>query len=286
MKFFPKFDPMAAKRAADMPKLATQTTKQDTIEAFTEDAQPTGDATDGNTDAVETSAVATPTMVIPLADNNPFIARQKNPTGTVFIAVGAIVGAILLAFILYHLIISVVAAKLAKRNVARDKRELEKYNMNAAAYGYGVSPSTTTFLDFGTRDLRVPLLNRASGMGFFPAGPPLSAADTSTIYQLEAGAATLKHDLTKMFVSPTAEMQHKRAKSYAASATNLSFANNGLATNLPGNRHLTLIPLMYMDNGASEQLLDIPKRDSHGGRKTIPSMYLEDLIDLDKSPSH
>lgn len=240
------------------------------------------DPTDTAVEAAATSSdVVAPPMKVPTLDGNPFITHYHNPLGTVFIAVGAIVGAILLGLILYYLIIGIVAGQLAKRNVKREKQEKEKYNHNAAAYGYGV---TLNYMD-PMGDSKVPLLRRTLNVGssMFTPGSLLNGADNSTLNMLEVGAMS-NQDLTKMFVSPTAEMQHKRAKSYTPLMLNMLFVNN-LSSHLPGTpgqRHLMFVPLVYMEPNALESQLLVPGTRTGEKRKTIPSMYLEDLIDLDK----
>ena len=118
----------------------------------------------------------------------------------------------MLGFILYHLIVSLTASKLAKKSNADDRKLYEKYQSNNTnAYGYsGVTPQTSLnnfTSDYGGSVSKLPLLNKS-----FANVNGSQTGDNSTIYQSEVGAAvTSKHDLTKMFVSPTAEvMQHKR----------------------------------------------------------------------------
>lgn len=249
------------------------------------------------------NAYTTPSVSVPPNNNNPYIIRQSNPAGTVFIAVGAIVGAILLGFILYHLIVSLTASKLAKKSNADDRKLYEKYQSNNTnAYGYsGVTPQTSLnnfTSDYGGSVSKLPLLNKS-----FANVNGSQTGDNSTIYKSEVGAAvTSKHDLTKMFVSPTAEvMQHKRVRSshYNPSLTNLSFGgstsnlgNPSLAT----NRHSQAVPNLYInqevnnsDYSLSQHGLVAPSSQQQQqqqqqlnapvNRKTLPSMYLEDLID-------
>ncbi|KAK6465272.1 hypothetical protein DFJ63DRAFT_332704 [Scheffersomyces coipomensis] len=268
----------------------------------------------------------TPSVSVPPNDNNPYIIRQSNPTGTVFIAVGAIVGAILLGFILYHLIISLTASRVAKKGVANDKQLYEKYQYNNnTAYGgnagYAASVLTPSTSNFGN-DLqqsisRLHSISPSKSLMFGNhhqnyAGSQMG--DNSTIYNSEPGAATSKHDLTKMFISPTAEvMSHKRIKSgqFGGSTANVSMYGgsgyNGSAPNLvnTANSRLSQVPNLYINNdfNNSEYSLSVyqqqqqqilqqqqqqqesmsnvasPQTAPRSTRKTVPSMYLEDLID-------
>ncbi|CAI5756501.1 unnamed protein product [Candida verbasci] len=256
------------------------------------------------------NAYTTPSISVPANDNNPYIVRQYNPSGTVFIAVGSIVGAILLGFILYHLILSIAASRLAKRVRNDDKKFYEKYQNNNHS-AYGLTPQSTLFTteyhNHHSSISKLPLLNQTkSFMGNF-GNNGSQHGDTSTIYQSEYdnNVATSKHDLTKMFISPTAEvMQHKRVKSYNPSLSNISLGNigGGSTSNLVNpspatNRHSQLVPNLYINNegnnsdySLSQQLgsegSNTPQMQQQNNllnttksRRQLPSMYLEDLID-------
>ncbi|KAI5968878.1 hypothetical protein CANMA_002052 [Candida margitis] len=260
-----------------------------------------------------TDSYTTPSVSVPPNNNNPFIIRQHNPSGTVFIAVGAIVGAILLGFIFYHLILSLTASRVAKKTSTNDRILYEKYESNNNnAYGYSNMTPTSTLNNFeykshhhGSSISKLPLLNRS--FGNLAGGS--QAGDNSTIYQSDVAVPAAKHDLTKMFISPTAEvMQHKRNKSYNPSLTNLPFG--GSASNLASpspatNRHSQLVPSLYINNEINNSDYSIAQHNASNQqslhedsqnhpqlseqqqqssttrtpRKTIPSMYLEDLID-------
>ena len=235
---------------------------------------------------------STPPIGVPPSHNNPYIIRQHNPSGTVFIAVGAIVGAILLGFVLYHFIVSVTASRLAKKSLASDKQMYEKYhNNNNTAYasigGSNMTPQTS--LNFNGEYLsKFSFLTPSrTNLGFGGS----QVGDNSTIYASESGTATSKHDLTKMFISPTAEvMQHKRVRSnYGGSSLNLSLFGGvaGSSTNVASPHRASKVPSMYMNSegnnsessfsvSQTQNALNVPGNKS---RKTIPSMYLEDLID-------
>lgn len=123
-----------------------------------------------------------------------------------------------------------------------------------------------------------------------------SVAGDDSIYNYDNPHATSHHDLTQMFVSPTREvMTHHRTRSHQASGsvTNLSIygrSTTNLNNPLPAtNRHSQLIPNLYIDenvNNSDYSLAQLqarqPKADGtmpREGLKTLPSMYLEDLIE-------
>lgn len=293
---------------------------------------------------------STPSMEVPKQSANPYILRDSSPNGTVFIAVGAIVGAILMSFILFHLINSLTASRLAKKALFNDKQMYEKYQNNNNT-AYGISPSTTnTLLDFNhgrsqsTQSIaKLPLLSHHPSKSVTGLGGGLSGfngsesqlGDTSTLYQSEAGgmASTSKHDLTKMFISPTAEvMTHNRVRSgqFGGSMADLSFSGShtNLSNSIADSNHQSgVIPNLYMNNTINNSDYNInanqtpnhtpQQSQSHShlrndsqspqgsdsipapdhlkhlnmnsgtryslnakpNRRTIPSMYLEDLID-------
>ncbi|CAG86025.2 DEHA2C06468p [Debaryomyces hansenii CBS767] len=247
----------------------------------------------------------TPAVTVPANNDNPYIVRHSNPSGTVFIAVGAIVGAIFLGFIFYHLIRSLTASRLAKKTLDGDKEMYEKYqNNNSTAYGgHGITASST----YNTESVaKLPLLSHHASrqhLGGFTGASGSQIGDTSTIYASETAAATSKHDLTKMFISPTAEvMSHNRTKSgHFGGSTNSLFggSTSNLGNPSPAtNRHSQLVPSLYINNETNnsdyslnshaqsqqgqpqqsqqQQQLNTPGKNN---RRAIPSMYLEDLID-------
>ncbi|KAK6205111.1 uncharacterized protein RJT21DRAFT_111645 [Scheffersomyces amazonensis] len=269
----------------------------------------------------------TPSVSVPPSHNNPYIIRNNNPTGTVFIAVGAIVGAIFIGFILYHLIISLVASRIAKKGFSNEKEYYEKYqNNNTNAYGGYAGSVITPQMSlnvFSNHHVdptisKIPLISPSKSLLFGNQSYSASqVGDNSTIYNSETGP-TSKHDLTKMFISPTAEvMSHKRNRSgqFGGSTTNSIYGGNGTHSgsvpnliNNPGSR-LSQVPNLYVNNEfnnsdyslsvyppVQQQPQGTPQshQTSHHGsvssfaspqagprstRKTVPSMYLEDLID-------
>lgn len=241
---------------------------------------------------------STPSVSVPPNHDNPYILRTSAVSGTVFIAVGAIVGTILLAFILYHLIKSIRASSLAKKEMFDDKQMYEKYHNNNNT-AYGLTPSIMN-ADYQQSVSKLPLLSHhrsksvLSGFG----------GDNSTIYASEAGQQTTSHDMTRMFISPTAEAMYNvkggGAKNASLSVANLSLVGSS-TTNLSNpqpasNRHSQLIPNLYVNNEINNSEYSINHFASPASHpvssprfltrspirkngKPIPSMYLDDLMD-------
>lgn len=237
---------------------------------FERDDMPTISTTT-STSSSTSADYTTPSVTVPPSDNNPFIQRSSRPSGTVFIAVAAVVGFILLAFLLFYAVRSFLASKVAKRAISGEK----------SAYGY--TSNNGAGLNFGNTEYRgsvasVPLLNTGGAQSIF-------GNDISLVYSNAAS----NHDVTQMFVSPTRQvMSHSRQKSlnWDGSESNVSlYGKSGAGLNHPGpasSRYSQGMPHLYVndnfdDSGLfsvdSNQVGETPKR------KTVPSMYLEDLIE-------
>lgn len=219
----------------------------------------------------------TPVVTVPASTDNPFIERTSKPSGTVFIAVGSVVGFILLAVLSFYAVRSILASKIAKRAVAGEK----------STYGY--HGGNTLGLNFNSTEYRgsvasVPLLNAGGARSIF-------RGDDSPAY----GDATSNHDVTEMFVSPTRQvMSHSRQKSQnwdGSVSTASLYGKLGVGMNLPvpaTSRYSQLMPHLYLNDNAddsgifsvdSSQAGEVPNAERPGKRKTVPSMYLDDLID-------
>lgn len=220
----------------------------------------------------------TPAITVPPSSDNPYISRPTSPSGTVFIAVGAVVGFILLAFLLFYAVRSFLASKLAKRTISGEK----------AAYMYTAhNAHSLSFPDTEYRGsvVSVPLLGTGGRKSFIPGGSPIYG-------ELDA---TSNHDVTQMFLSPTKQvMTHSRQKSLnwdgsVSSASLYGKLGAGLTHSaLASPRHSQLVPHLYLNNKAGEsamfsvdssQIDAGPSNEPLHKRKTVPSMYLDDLID-------
>lgn len=185
---------------------------------------------------------------------------------------------------------------LAKRSNRGERRINEKYNRNRA-YGGPLTSSTTNLFstEYQGSVAKLPLLSSRSIYEGSQAG------GEGSIHMSEAPHATSHHDLTNMFISPTKEvMTHGRNKSQQLFDSSFSLYGRN-STNDPApatNRHSQLIPSLYINNefgnsdysiseaGAESRAASSPPLDTTANalnakpkRKTLPSMYLEDLID-------
>lgn len=232
----------------------------------------------------------TPSITVPPNHDNPYILHSNATSGTVFIAVGTVVGAILLAFILFHLIKSIRASSLAKKEMFGDKHMYEKYQNNNNN-AYGLTPSTTLNLnsEFQPVVSKLPLFSHHPSKSVISMGGSQFGGDTSTIFASETGQQP--HDMTKMFISPTAEAMNSIKGGKNPSVANLSLvvaSTTNLSNPVPAtNRHSQLIPSLYLNTEINNSEYSMgpaspPATESRApnrGKTPIPSMYLEDLMD-------
>lgn len=288
-----------------MPGLATATSTTATSAASTTSAESTdaasesyiSETSDGSMPAVSTSSTGmpgitttsttstdgytTPSVGVPLNASNPYIFRTSKPLGTVFIAVGSVVALILFLFLMFHLIKSFTASSTARKTVDNEKFAYHEFAQNNnVAYGGSIMPQTSTFLntEYQGSMNRLPLLSPSRSPQMFGGMDP---NDSGTLNYTDNAAS--QHDLTKMFISPTKEMTGSRIKSqqFNASVTNFSLhgasmSDVGLLPALPKNQ---AVPSVYLEEDYSQSESSVPPRTPRNKRKTIPSMYLEDLID-------
>lgn len=270
--------------------MTTTTTEVPTITTFVRrDDMPS--LTNDMPSLSSSDSFTTPSIVVPPSKGNPYIQRQHNPSGSVFIAVGCIVGFILLAFIVYHLFRSMRASRLAKRSWAATQ-QVEEKRRNSGMYGLtptGTSGLSTLNTEYRLSVAKLPLLNHQHNKSLFSG---IELGDNSTLYASEAGAAT-RSDLTNMFISPTAEvMAHKRNKS-TSNLSSLGGSTTNFNSVLPApatSRHSQILPSLYINSDTNNSDMALSSRQSEasvqpratpgrGEKKTIPSMYLDDLIE-------
>lgn len=227
----------------------------------------------------------TPSVGVPSNHDNPYIHREYNPSGTVFIAVGCIVGLILLAFVLFHLFKSMRASRLAKRSWASEQRQEEKFHNGFYSLTASNSGLQTINTEYRLSVAKLPLLNHQHNKSLVSG---IDTGDQSTLYASEAGG-TSRTDLTNMFVSPTAEvMAHKRNRSASNLGLLVGSTTNFHSVAPSTSRHSQVVPSLYLNGDSASDVLSSRQSDAQvqprstpgrAGRETIPSMYLDDLIE-------
>lgn len=218
------------------------------------------------------ASYTTPVIEIPSVQGNPFISSSSQPRGTVFIGVGSAVALVLLLFGLYHLFKSLMASTLAKKTVNNEKRAYQRFADNAM---YRDNNRSSTIFE----NMAVP----GSRMSTFNKGPGSVAGSQYDVNGsfYEQMPPTTHQDLTNMFISPTKDVMAGKSRSLVDSQVNVSTMGLGKGgMNAAGNRSSQHIPSMYFHETPSNSTVGVPnKTPERPKRRTVPSMYLEDLID-------
>lgn len=218
------------------------------------------------------ASYTTPPIDIPSIKGNPFISSSNKPRGTVFIGVGSAVALILLLFGLYHLVKSLMASTLAKKTVNNEKRSYQRFADNAMYRDS--NRSSTIFENLVVPGSRMSTFNKGAGS---MAGSQFDA--NASFY--DQVAPTTHQDLTNMFISPTKDVMAGKSRSLVDSQVNVSTFGLGKGGfNTAGNRSSQHFPSMYFNDTPSNSTVAVPnKTPERPKRRTVPSMYLEDLID-------
>lgn len=163
------------------------------------------------------TGVPVPTVTVPSNSNNPFMSQSKLPEGTVFIAVGAILGGVAAAVFAWHLALAFL-----------HKRSLKKF-ANANNMGYTATPLMADNKDFYG--------NTYGAQGY---GAALAAGrGGSALPQDMKTTMDSSHDRSSrminsgLFFSPTAEVMNSAVNPTNDSLTSTmgSTAGVGIATN-------------------------------------------------------
>ena len=238
-------------------------------------------------------SITTPSVTVPPMNDNPFIMNPKSRQGTVFIIAGIVIVAILLLFIAYWIIVSIMASQLAKRAVRKEKQTFDKQKSNNnAAFGNNIFSSPS--LNSSEKQLvsKLPLLSHHRGHS--GAWGLDSLTNEASILNLpDLAAPTTKEDTTKLFVSPTrdAMVQKKQAIDPSGASYLPFFHNSSSSSNINNQRQSQMVSGIYANNainnsdyGISKYLDDpnkdsqIPQNSSRQDRRATPSMYLDDLL--------
>ncbi|ONH69898.1 hypothetical protein BON22_0264 [Cyberlindnera fabianii] len=226
----------------------------------------------------------TPTMTPPTATDNPYVWRSSAPTGTVFIAVGAVAGFILLCLLLLFITKRFLAKRAAKKSLVLTDSSSNSFSNGGAAeklLGSNFSTSKT--------NLRKSLSQGKIALLYDTKDADTSVSDFSDGYMKSSEAlySTLEARDNKrrsMFISPTAEVMNltKNHHKTLSSVSDLGPIKD--ESNLPESRenyHNRQESSGYDDY--KNISLQSPERGSNRAykprSKVVPSQYLENMFE-------
>ncbi|CCH43566.1 hypothetical protein BN7_3118 [Wickerhamomyces ciferrii] len=232
------------------------------------------------------SQISTPTITPPSADDNPNIWKSSVPSGTVFIAVGAIAGFIFLSFMTLIFIKKLMAKKYAKKTLFIDNESSssfggsgsEKYSNNNNNGGFYNTQQNQSAV-------KIPLLYDQTKIGSVDNIPDTSMTNEQNLFST---LDTEQNKRKSMFISPTAEVMNynKNSRFLGANqggpAPSISYShtreNSSIIGSLPDLRHTR-----QNSYDPSETSSSTPNRSPHRGanraQRTIPSAYLESMFE-------
>ncbi|KAF7718343.1 Uncharacterized protein PECH_001062 [Penicillium ucsense] len=283
---------------------STTTTTSSSSSSTTTDTTSTSSVstTTDSTSSSSSTSTSSPLVTVPPTDNAPYMQMSNIPEGTVFIAVGAILGLIGLAVLAWRALVAWSVNRSVRRAALAQSSEKRRLSRRSAggrkrSHGHGVytaaAPGNDVSLDkLGTTtrttyksSKRVP--SSSSGLFFSPtaggtgshASFPNSGNRGSTYlpagYYAAAGVSTPSRDPNGSqphIYSPTGTGGPVSPGGGYFAGSSPSLPAVGGYSDVPPNRH------SYMAASSSSLNLNQPPQ----GR--APSAYLEDLFESHTSP--
>lgn len=221
--------------------------------------------------STSSSSYATPTITPPSAEDNPYIWKSNTPSGTVFIAVGAVAGFIFLSFILVLFIKKLMAKRTAKHTLSLDSESggspgMRAEKINNPFYATSTNPST----------IKIPLLYEQPEKSFSDINDTLMKPEQNLF-------STLDNDPNKrrsMFISPTAEVMNYNKSNSKILSHNMENNSISVSGSIPDFRHGRTNSYDYQDVGLQSPERS-PHRSPNRGHRTVPSQYLEAMFEED-----
>lgn len=246
-----------------------------------------------------TTTWTTPSITPPSSGQNPFIWRTSAPSGTVFIAVGAVAGFILLCFALFLITRNVLARRTARNSLALDDDSNSDSFQNGPQFEKHMYSQTD--LRKSVSQGKIPLLYTQSngnskeassfsvsdgsdnGYGSKPQENPFSALDATD------------NKRKSMFISPTAEvmgfknhnMRVISTMSNLGSTTTVNAGGSDVASSFQQNSTRENRHDRHDRHGSYDNYTDVslqsPERGSQraykGRSRAAPSQYLESMFE-------
>ncbi|KAK9328004.1 hypothetical protein V1520DRAFT_393456 [Lipomyces starkeyi] len=253
------------------------------------------DGTASNTPLPRLSSTASstttyPTPIIPVTNNNPFSKESNAPEGTVFIAVGSVIGGIALAILGWRGLVAYSLHKSLKASSAAYASEPKGTGTSSGRGGFFGSKRQNTGAFYATGAGSAVSLDQLTSTGrAVNNARPISAYDdigmprtgpsfnTSTFYSPTAGAM----GMSAAMGNGLSGLSTNRSSTYLPSG--YYGANNGASSSASLSVRYSSVPQNQRapSPGAilrTESSLAVPQ---HGQR--VPSVYLDDLLDSDRS---
>ncbi|KAK9493049.1 hypothetical protein V1508DRAFT_417206 [Lipomyces doorenjongii] len=241
--------------------------------------------------SLTSSSTATyPTPTIPVTNNNPFAQDSNAPEGTVFIAVGSVIGGIALAILGWRGLVAYSLHKSLKASSAAYVSEPKGTGTSSGRGGFFASKRQNTGAFYSTGAGSAVSLDQLTSTGrAVNNARPISAYDdigmprtgpsfnTSTFYSPTAGAMGMSAPMGNALSG----FGTNRSSTYLPSG--YYGVNNGASSNASLSVRYSSVPQNQRapSPGAilrTESSLAVPQ---HGQR--VPSVYLDDLLDNDRS---
>ncbi|KAK9486179.1 hypothetical protein V1527DRAFT_423508 [Lipomyces starkeyi] len=236
------------------------------------------------------STTTYPTPIIPVTSNNPFSKESNAPEGTVFIAVGSVIGGIALAILGWRGLVAYSLHKSLKASSAAYASEPKGTGTSSGRGGFFGSKRQNTGAFYATGAGSAVSLDQLTSTGrAVNNARPISAYDdigmprtgpsfnTSTFYSPTAGAM----GMSAAMGNALSGLSTNRSSTYLPSGH--YGVNNGASSSASLSVRYSSVPQNQRapSPGAilrTESSLAVPQ---HGQR--VPSVYLDDLLDSDRS---
>ncbi|KAH3673204.1 hypothetical protein WICMUC_003822 [Wickerhamomyces mucosus] len=255
---------------------------------------------------------STPTITPPAATNNPNIWKSSVPRGTVFIAVGSIVGAFFLVFVAFLLIRKIIARKAAKNTLSLDTdnddpftgnggKSTEKlvnpfYSHSSISSAHGSDSSGTNAIS-STEKHKIPLYENTNYNSSLSNVSDAYNNSAENFYSTLDNNSSSNLKRKSMFVSPTAEVMNLRSIS-----TNDNSTSNLAHNNKHHSRVFSSLSNIVAENNSNYSQprvnnherdpsfdsytnvsLQSPERSSlrapNRAHRTVPSVYLDAMFE-------
>ncbi|ANZ76151.1 BA75_02746T0 [Komagataella pastoris] len=246
-----------------------------------------------------TSSFSTPAISVPPSNNNPFIWRSSQPSGTVFISIGAVMGLGIICFIVYITWKNLKFKRQAKTGGFYDSDDSYSHKYDTKYYGNDLT-TTPSRVPFMAPDIRSTTDNTYYSSSNSEPGANAGAFDSMSTFHHKSKQPL---DTTRMYVSPTADaIKHSRNSVLLPSVNNGKFGSDtSILSPSIKQSYQYKSPTGHHRSNSSQQLFMSPmlsstslvdskiqqqqqspsekKSKRNAKRKTVPSMYLDQLMD-------